>query len=70
MHELCLINSAVPREAELHVVELFSPPRVTEEMRKMPALKCSPGSTIDFRGDKSAKVWNFLWQGSHGTYFC
>jgi hypothetical protein len=60
MYELFLIHGASASEARKKVTELFSPPRVTAEMQRIPFLNLTAGSTFDLRMDAQGRSWNFL----------
>jgi hypothetical protein len=56
-----------PGIARLKVTELFSPPRVTEQLRSLPNFAFfEPGSTYDLRADKDGRCWDFL-RADHRT---
>jgi len=60
IYELFLIQGASRGVARAKVAELFSPPRVTEEIRRMPNLTIEGGQTYDIFADKDGRKWNFL----------
>ena len=45
--------------AKQKVTKLFRPPRVTEEMRRVPNLMFEGGETYDLFQDKNGKAWDF-----------
>ena len=54
--DLFLVHSMDPGLARLRVSELFSPPRVTEQLWAMPNFASfEPGSTFDLRADKNGR---------------
>ena len=53
------LGAALP-EARAKVAELYSPPRVTAQLAKLPQLHLSPGQTLDLRQDRHGRSWNFL----------
>jgi hypothetical protein len=58
--ELLLVHGVGADAAKAKVAELFSPPRVTKELKKVRSLHLAPGSTFDLVADASGQVWNFL----------
>jgi hypothetical protein len=61
MLDLFLVHGMDPGIARLKVSELFSPPRVTEQLRTMPDFASfEPGSTFDLRADKNGRCWDLL----------
>ena len=59
--DLFLVHGMDPGIARLKVSELFSPPRVTEQLRILPDFAFfEPGSTYDLRADKDGRCWDFL----------
>ena len=57
--EVLLVQGASKGVAKQKVTELFSPPRVTEEMRRVPNLMFEGGETYDLFQDKNGKAWDF-----------
>ena len=53
--ELFLTLGAALPEAQAKVAELYSPPRVTAQLAKLPQLHLSPGQTFDFRQDRHGR---------------
>ena len=60
IYELFLIHGVPANEARKKVTELFSPPRVTAEIQRLPVLNLVAGSTFDLRMDAQGRSWNFL----------
>ena len=60
LYELFLVSGADLGVAKCKIAELYSPPRVTKELERMPHLPLSPGTTFDLRGDSSGRRWDFL----------
>ena len=61
IYELLLVAGADPGVAKLKVCELFSVPRVTQQLERLPRLSLlAPGSTFDLREDREGRRWNFL----------
>jgi len=60
MYELFMIYGVAPAEAKAKVCELFSPPRVTAEMTRLPIVGLIAGTTFDLREDVDGRSWNFL----------
>jgi hypothetical protein len=60
MYELFLVHGASAGEARKKVTELFSPPRVTAELQRLPILNLVAGSTFDLRMDAQGRSWDFL----------
>ena len=58
--ELFMVYGVDHETAKAKVVELYSPPRVTKEMRRVRTMCLAAGSTFDLIADTSGKVWNFL----------
>jgi hypothetical protein len=58
--ELFLTLGAELQHAKAKVAELYSPPRVTTQIAKLPELHLAPGQTFDFRADRNGRSWNFL----------
>ena len=54
------MNGASPGCAKAKITELFSPPRITKELQRIPNLRLVAGSTYDLKADKNGKSWNFL----------
>jgi hypothetical protein len=63
MYELFLIHGASAGEARKKVTELFSPPRVSAEIQRIPILNLVAGSTFDLRMDAQGRSWDFLVKG-------
>ena len=59
IYEVLLVQGASKGVAKQKVTELFSPPRVTEEMRRVPNLMFEGGETYDLFQDKNGKAWDF-----------
>ena len=57
--ELLLTLGAGPSEARAKVAELFSPPRVSAEIARLPCLHLAPGETFDLREGRDGRVWDF-----------
>ena len=60
IYELFLVSGASPGCAKAKISELFSPPRITAELQRLPILNLVAGSSYDLRVDKNGKSWNFL----------
>ena len=60
IYELLLIQGASRGIARAKVAELFSPPRITEEIRRLPNLTIEGGQTYDHFADKNGRSWDFL----------
>ena len=60
VYELFLIHGASAGDARKKVTELFSPPRVTAEIQRLPIINLVVGSTFDLRMDAQGRSWNFL----------
>jgi hypothetical protein len=61
MLDLFLVHGVDPGIARLKVSELFSPPRVAEQLRVLPDFASfEPGSTFDLRADRNGRCWDFL----------
>ena len=62
--ELYALNGVSNKDAEKAVAELFSPPRVTKELRRMrarcPQMKLVPGATFDLTEDEHGNSYNVL----------
>ena len=58
--ELFLTHGAELHVARAKVSELYSPPRVTAQLAKLPRLHLAPGQTFDLRQDRNGRSWNFL----------
>jgi hypothetical protein len=54
--ELLLVHGVGADAAKAKVAELFSPPRVTKELKKVRSLHLAPGSTFDLVADASGQV--------------
>ena len=59
IYELFLIHGASRGTAKAKVVELYSPPRITEEMRRIPNLGIVGGSTYDLFEGKDGRKFDF-----------
>ena len=60
LYELFLLHGVSPSLAHVKVTELFSPPRVTKELRMMPHLGLDCGTTFDLEKDEHGVQWDFL----------
>ena len=64
LRDLFAINGDAREVANRRIVELFSPPRVTKELKHMkkliPGLAMMPGSTFDLSVDENGNRYNFL----------
>ena len=58
--ELFLTHGVALPIARAKVAELYSPPRVTTQLARLPQLHLSPGQTFDLRQDRAGRSWNFL----------
>ena len=58
--ELFLTHGVELPVARAKVAELYSPPRVTAQLAKLPQLHLAPGQTFDLRQDRNGRSWNFL----------
>ena len=59
LYELFLVNGAPAQLAQRKVVELFSPPRVTQHIAWLPNMSLVAGSTFDLRQDVHGRSWDF-----------
>lgn len=59
IYEILLVQGAPKDTAEQKVSELFSLPRITAEIRRVPNLMLDGGSTNDLMSDKNGKCWDF-----------
>ncbi len=60
VYELFLVQGASRGIARSKVCELFSPPRITEEMRRIPNFTIQGGSTYDRCADRNGKSYDFM----------
>ena len=60
--ELFLTFGAELHEARAKVTELYSPPRVTAQLAKLPQLHLAPGQTFDLRTDRMVAAGISSWQ--------
>jgi hypothetical protein len=60
MYDMFLINGVSPGCARVKVTELFSPPRITKELRRLPILNLIAGNSYDLQVDRNGQSWNFL----------
>ena len=58
--ELFLTMGAPILDAKAKVSELYSPPRVTAQLARLPNLGLAAGQTFDLRADRNGRKWNFL----------
>jgi len=61
-YELFLVHGVSAGDAKKKVTELFSPPRVTAELQRMPTINLAAGATYDLRADAKGRSWDFLKQ--------
>ena len=59
LYELLLAYGAAPGDARHKVTELYSPPRVTAMVGRLPRLGLLPGSTFDLRVGADGRTWDF-----------
>ena len=59
IYELVLAHGCDPCDAKTKVCELYSPPRVTKELGKLPILSLVAGSCFDLRMDADGRAWDF-----------
>ena len=59
LYELFLVHGTPARAARAKIIELYSPPRVTKELSRMPMLPLAAGSTFDLRREVDGKSWDF-----------
>jgi hypothetical protein len=58
LDELLLTMGAEPGIAKAKVAELYSPPRVTEQISRLPHVALEPGLTFDLRMGRDGKSWD------------
>ena len=58
--ELFLTHGVELPVARAKVAELYSPPRVTTQLAKLPRFNLLPGQTFELRKDRNGRSWNFL----------
>jgi hypothetical protein len=59
LYDLLLTTGVGPGDAQAKVAELYSPPRVTVELGRLPHLSLKGGSTFDLRADANGRSWDF-----------
>ena len=57
--ELLMVHGVGAEAAKAKVAELYSPPRVTKELRKVRSMNLAAGSTFDMVADSAGRVWDF-----------
>ena len=55
LYDFLLTTGVSPGAAQAKVAELYSPPRVTLELGRLPHLSLKGGSTFDLRADANGK---------------
>ena len=59
VYELLLVTGVSRGDAAAKVSELFSPPRVTAELGRLPYMSLVGGSCFDLRRDANGVAWDF-----------
>ena len=59
IYELFLVQGATKGIARAKVCELFSPPRVTDEIRRLPNITIAGGATYDLVADRNGRTFDF-----------
>ena len=59
IYELFLVQGAPNGIARANVCELFSPPRVPSEIRRLPNITIARGATYDLFADKDGRAFDF-----------
>ena len=59
VYELLLVTGVSRGDVAAKVTELFSPPRVTAELGRLPFMSLVGGSTFDLRRDANGVAWDF-----------
>ena len=59
IYELLLVHGVSRGDAAAKVAELYSPPRVTAELGRLPHMSLVGGSTFDLRADANGRAWDF-----------
>ena len=59
IYEMLLVHGVSRGDAVAKVAELYSPPRVTEELGRLPRMSLVGGSTFDLRADANGVAWDF-----------
>ena len=62
MYELFLVSGATDEEAQGKLVELYSPPRVTERLRQLKYKGLSIGTTFDIRPNRNGDSFDLTKQ--------
>jgi hypothetical protein len=57
--ELLMVHGVDAEAAKAKVAELYSPPRVTKELRKVRSMNLAAGSTFDMVADPAGRAWDF-----------
>ena len=59
IYEMLLVHGVSRGDAVAKVAELYSPPRVTEELGRLPRMSLAGGPTFDLRADANGVAWDF-----------
>ena len=59
VYEMLLVHGVSRGDAAAKVAELYSPPRVTAELGRLPHMSLVGGSTFDLRVDANGQAWDF-----------
>ena len=59
IYEMLLVQGVSRGDAAAKVAELYSPPRVTAELGRLPCMSLVGGSTFDLRRDANGVAWDF-----------
>ena len=54
-----MVHGVGAEAAKAKVAELYSPPRVTKELRKVRSMNLAAGSTFDMVADSAGRMWDF-----------
>jgi hypothetical protein len=57
--EMLLVYGVGAEAAKAKVAELYSPPRVTKELRKVRSMNLAAGTTFDMVADSAGRKWDF-----------
>ena len=56
---MLLVYGVGAEAAKAKVAELYSPPRVTKELRKVRSMNLAAGTTFDMVADAAGRKWDF-----------
>ena len=59
IYEMRLVHGVSRGDAAAKVAELYSPPRVTAELGRLPNMSLVGGPTFDLRKDATGVAWDF-----------